>query len=55
MNGAIAEASEFTEVIPDNNLGNQLRVVAKLIEARKALGMRRQIYFCAMGWLRHAR
>ena len=49
VNGAIAEASEFADVIPNNSLGNQLRVVAKLIEARQSLGMRRQIYFCAMG------
>ncbi len=35
--------------IPTSRLGEQLRTVAKLIEARAALGMRRQIYFCATG------
>lgn len=49
VNGAIAETQSFDGVIPTNGLGNQLRIVAKLIEARRALGMRRQIYFCATG------
>ena len=31
------------------SLGNQLEQVAKLIGVREALGMRRQIFFCALG------
>src|SRR5207253_9618086 len=34
---------------PRTNLGNQLKQVAKLISVREALGMRRQIFFCALG------
>lgn len=49
VNAAIAETDDFGGVIPDTNLGNQLRIVAKLIQARAALGMRRQIFFCATG------
>ena len=49
VNAAIAETGDYSETIPDNRLGNQLRVVAKLIEARESLGQRRQIFFCATG------
>ena len=49
VNGAIAETSDFDDTIPDNRLGNQLRIVAKLIQARESLGQRRQIFFCAAG------
>jgi len=45
---AIEGTADYAE-IPDSRLGNQLRTVAKLIEARAALGMRRQVYFCATG------
>ena len=34
---------------PRTNLGNQLEQVAKLISVREALGIRRQIFFCALG------
>jgi uncharacterized protein (DUF1501 family) len=34
---------------PDSSLGNQLAMVARLIQARQVLGMRRQVYFCAVG------
>jgi uncharacterized protein (DUF1501 family) len=34
---------------PRTNLGNQLEQVAKLISVREALGMRRQIFFSALG------
>jgi uncharacterized protein (DUF1501 family) len=33
---------------PRTSLGNQLEQVAKLISLREALGMRRQIFFCAL-------
>lgn len=49
VNGAIAETGSYDDTIPDNGLGRQLRIVAKLIEAREALGMRRQVFFCATG------
>ncbi|MGI8482539.1 MAG: DUF1501 domain-containing protein [Chthoniobacterales bacterium] len=34
---------------PATSLGNQLKMVAKLIAARTNLGMRRQIFFCSVG------
>jgi uncharacterized protein (DUF1501 family) len=34
---------------PDTDLGRQLRMVARLIAVREALGMRRQVFFCAAG------
>jgi uncharacterized protein (DUF1501 family) len=34
---------------PRTSLGNQLEQIAKLISVREALGMRRQIFFCALG------
>lgn len=37
-------------VFPANNpLGDQLKMVARLIAARGALGMTRQVYFCSIG------
>ncbi len=49
VNAAIAETADYSATIPDNRLGRQLRIVAKLIEARESLGQRRQIFFCATG------
>jgi uncharacterized protein (DUF1501 family) len=34
-------------VFPDTDLGNQLRMVARLIAARGTLGLTRQVFFCA--------
>ena len=34
---------------PRTSLGNQLEQVAKMISARSALGMNRQIFFCSLG------
>lgn len=40
----------FTTVFPANNpLGDQLKMVARLIGARGALGMTRQVFFCSIG------
>ncbi len=48
FNEAIATADDF-EMLPQSSLGNQLRMVAKMIQSRKALGQRRQIFFVATG------
>ncbi|EDY83217.1 conserved hypothetical protein [Verrucomicrobiia bacterium DG1235] len=48
FNDAIAASSDF-EMLPNSSLGNQLRMVAKLIQSRQALGQRRQIFFVATG------
>jgi len=42
--------SVLTTVFPANNsLGDQLKMVARLIAARGALGMTRQVFFCSIG------
>lgn len=48
FNEAIAATNEF-EMLPDSSLGRQLRMVAKMIQSRQALGQRRQIFFVATG------
>ncbi len=42
-------ATPFSAVFPDTGLGNQLKMAARLIAARSALGMRRQTIFCSIG------
>ena len=52
LNTAIAPtaaAGYFTTPFPTSNLGNQLKMVARLIAARVALGMKRQIFFVNVG------
>jgi len=39
----------WTTAFPNTSLGNQLKMVARLIAARNALGMKRQIFFCSVG------
>ncbi len=34
---------------PDSSLGDQLAMVARLMQVRQTLGMRRQVFFCAVG------
>ncbi|EDY84583.1 conserved hypothetical protein [Verrucomicrobiia bacterium DG1235] len=48
FNAAIGDASSF-DMLPNTGLGDQLRMVAKLIQSREALGQRRQIFFVATG------
>ena len=45
---ALENSSEFPD-FPTSGLGQQMRMIARLIAAREALGMRRQIFFCATG------
>ncbi len=46
---AALEASTLTTVFPSSSLGRQLENVAKIIQARNTLGMRRQVFFCETG------
>jgi uncharacterized protein (DUF1501 family) len=39
----------YSPAFPNSTLGNQLKMVARLITARAALGMKRQIFFCSVG------
>lgn len=48
ISNALEGTSDFPE-IPDSRLGNQLRTIARMIEAKGKLGQRRQIFFCATG------
>ncbi len=41
--------SSTTTTFPSSSLGRQLENVAKIIQARNTLGMRRQIFFCETG------
>ncbi len=48
INTALQGTSAFT-MIPNSGLGQQLRTVAKLVQAQGPLGMTRQIFFVATG------
>jgi uncharacterized protein (DUF1501 family) len=47
--GALDAAPPIATVFPETDLGEQLRMIARLISVREALGLRRQIFFCAAG------
>lgn len=45
----VSLATSFTPPAGTNSLANQLRVVARVIAARQALGVRRQVFMVSMG------
>lgn len=47
--GALANSIPFATSFPTTVLGQQLLQVARIIQARAALGLSRQIFFCALG------
>ena len=49
LNQALAGNTALTTVFPTTSIGQQLLQVAKIIQARNALGMRRQIFFAYLG------
>jgi uncharacterized protein (DUF1501 family) len=52
LNAAIAPtsaASYWTTLFPTSSLGNQLRMIARLIQAAPVLGHNRQIFFASIG------
>jgi len=49
LNQALAGGKALTTVFPNTSLGSQLAQVAKIINVRSALGMRRQIFFAYLG------
>ena len=49
VNGALANAPVLNTVFPTSQLGQELNTVARLIGARDALSMERQIFFVATG------
>jgi uncharacterized protein (DUF1501 family) len=49
LSAALDAAPHLTTVFPDTDLGSQLAMIARLISVREALGLRRQVFFCATG------
>jgi uncharacterized protein (DUF1501 family) len=47
LEAALAGAPTLATAFPDNDLGNQLAMIAKLISVRSTLGLSRQVFFCA--------
>lgn len=46
---AVTNATPLATVFPNTGLGQQLAQVARIIQVRAALGMRRQLFFCSQG------
>lgn len=49
LSSALAGVNPLNTQFPDTDLGRQMAMISKLIAARGNLGMRRQIFFCAVG------
>ena len=47
LSGALSGAPALTTEFPATDLGEQLQMVARLVAVREALGLRRQVFFCA--------
>ena len=49
VDNAVNSSTPIATAFPGTDLGNQLAQVAKIIQVRAALGMKRQIFFCSIG------
>ncbi len=49
VRAALAGQAPLQTAFPETSLGAQLAMVARLMNARQTLGMRRQVFFCAAG------
>jgi uncharacterized protein (DUF1501 family) len=49
VSAALATAPALTTVFPDTNFAQQLKMAARLISVRAQLGLRRQVFFTALG------
>jgi uncharacterized protein (DUF1501 family) len=49
LSGALDAAPALQTPFPETDLGQQLRMIARIISIREALGLRRQVFFCAAG------
>jgi uncharacterized protein (DUF1501 family) len=49
LSGALQSTPPLQTSFPDTDAGRQLQTVARLISARGPLGLRRQVFFCAVG------
>jgi len=45
----LSAGSGVATIFPSNSIGQQLKQVAQVIQLRAATGMRRQVFFCALG------
>ena len=52
---ALNTGPALTTVFPGTGLGDQLRTVARLIQARASFGVKRQVFFCSIGGFDTAR
>ncbi len=49
LDSALGSETALATTFPGTSLGAQLKQIAKIIEARDSLGMRRQIFFASLG------
>ncbi|HSI60637.1 MAG TPA: DUF1501 domain-containing protein [Ideonella sp.] len=49
LTGALATGTTLATAFPETGLGVQLRMAARLIAARQALGLKRQCFYCSIG------
>jgi len=49
LSSALTGLPALSTVFPATSLGGQLKQVAQIIQARTALGLKRQIFFCSLG------
>lgn len=49
LSGVLGATAPFTTVFPTSNLGQQLRMIARLVAARDQLGLKRQVFFARIG------
>jgi uncharacterized protein (DUF1501 family) len=49
VTNALSGVTVNTPFPANSNLGDELKMIAQMIAARQALGMRRQIFFCSVG------
>lgn len=46
---ALANVPPFATAFPDTGLGSQMEMIARLVAVRRALGLRRQVFFASIG------
>jgi uncharacterized protein (DUF1501 family) len=46
---ALAAVPPFTTAFPNTSLGDQMQMIARLVSARQALGLKRQVFFASIG------
>ena len=49
LSGVVSATAPFTTTFPTSSLGQQLRMIARLIGARDQLGLKRQVFFARVG------